>query len=97
MALCKRVSVGYTALMAGKDTGLRIRVERSLRDDFLEVCRSQDRPAAQVLRELMRAYVTGQAVPDLSERVGGQSGPKTHVEGGTVGKKTNYRRTRSDS
>lgn len=40
-----------------KDVGLRIRVERVLRDKFLEVCRAQDKPAAQVLREFMRGYV----------------------------------------
>jgi hypothetical protein len=40
-----------------KDAGLRIRVQRDLREAFLEVCRAQDKPAAQVLREFMRAYV----------------------------------------
>jgi hypothetical protein len=40
-----------------KDAGLRIRVQRSLRDKFLEVCRAEDKPAAQVLREFMRGYV----------------------------------------
>ncbi|MGE0611679.1 MAG: plasmid-related protein [Hyphomicrobiales bacterium] len=40
-----------------KDVGIRIRVQRELRDRFLEACRSQDRPASQVLREFMRAYV----------------------------------------
>ncbi|AHE97221.1 hypothetical protein THITH_01865 [Thioalkalivibrio paradoxus ARh 1] len=43
--------------MKTKDVGLRIRVERDLRDEFLEACRLQDRPAAQVLREFMRTYV----------------------------------------
>jgi hypothetical protein len=43
--------------MAAKDTGLRIRVERALRDSFLEACRADDRPAAQVIREFMRDYV----------------------------------------
>lgn len=41
----------------GKDVGLRIRLERALRDEFLEACRAQDRPAAQVLREFMRGFV----------------------------------------
>jgi len=41
-----------------KDAGLRIRVQRELREKFLEVCRAQDKPAAQVLREFMRKYVT---------------------------------------
>lgn len=40
-----------------KDVGLRIRLQRELRDQFLSVCREQDKPAAQVLREFMRAYV----------------------------------------
>lgn len=40
-----------------KDSGLRIRVQRELREQFLAVCRAQDKPAAQVLREFMRAYV----------------------------------------
>ena len=40
-----------------KDSALRIRVQRDLHDRFLEVCRSQDKPAAQVLREFMRDYV----------------------------------------
>ena len=40
-----------------KDTGLRIRVQRDLRDRFVHVCQAQDKPAAQVLREFMRTYV----------------------------------------
>lgn len=51
------VSIGYTAGMSGKDSGLRIRVERELREQFLEACRAVDRPAAQVIREFMRKYV----------------------------------------
>jgi len=40
-----------------KDVGLRIRVQRELREEFLEACRAEDKPAAQVLREFMRAYI----------------------------------------
>lgn len=40
-----------------KDSGLRIRIERDLREQFLKVCREQNRPAAQVLRELMRDHI----------------------------------------
>lgn len=40
-----------------KDAGLRIRVQRELRESFLEACRQEDKPAAQVLREFMRSYV----------------------------------------
>jgi len=53
LALC--VSNGYTFCM--KDLGLRIRVERQLREKFLELCREQDRPASQVIREFMREYI----------------------------------------
>lgn len=49
--------------MSTKDAGLRIRVERQLRDDFLDACRAQDRPAAQVIREFMRGYVAMKVAP----------------------------------
>lgn len=53
-----------------KDAGLRIRVQRELRESFIEACKAQDKPAAQVLREFMRDYVREQAEKekdDLSE------------------------------
>ncbi|GAB2209080.1 hypothetical protein ROS1_58980 [Roseibium sp. ROS1] len=40
-----------------KDVGLRIRVQRELREQFQEVCKAEDKPAAQVIREFMRDYV----------------------------------------
>ena len=43
--------------MNTKDVGLRIRVARDLRNEFLEVCRAQDKPASQVLREFMRLKI----------------------------------------
>lgn len=43
--------------MTGKDSGFRIRMERDLREQFVEICRAQDRPAAQVIREFMRQYI----------------------------------------
>ncbi len=43
--------------MMTKDSGLRIRVQRELREEFLDVCRAQDKPAAQVIREFMREYI----------------------------------------
>ncbi len=43
--------------MGVKNAGVRIRVEKELRDEFLETCRRQDTPAAQVLRQFMREYV----------------------------------------
>ena len=40
-----------------KDVGLRIRIDRDLREQFLKACKEDDKPAAQVLREYMRQYV----------------------------------------
>ena len=48
--------------METKNAGLRIRVERGLRDEFLEACRAADKPAAQVIREFMREYVAKRRV-----------------------------------
>jgi hypothetical protein len=56
LGLCFCVSIVHTSHM-DKDVGFRIRINRSLRERFLEVCRAQDKPAAQVLREFMRGYV----------------------------------------
>lgn len=54
-----------------KDVGLRIRVQRDLREAFLAACRSQDKPAAQVIREFMRNYVEEHPAAD------GTSKPQT--------------------
>ena len=40
-----------------KDASLRFRLPADLHQQFLAVCRAQDKPAAQVLREYMRSYV----------------------------------------
>jgi hypothetical protein len=40
-----------------KDAGLRLRVERALRDEFVSACRAEGRSAADVLREFMRLHV----------------------------------------
>ena len=40
-----------------KDVGLRIRIQKELREQFQAACKAQDKPAAQVLREFMREYV----------------------------------------
>jgi predicted transcriptional regulator len=66
-----RVSKGYTTAMA-KDSGLRIRVERELREKFLALCRAQDRPAAQVLREFMRDYIAKHR-PTNASRIAGMA------------------------
>ena len=40
-----------------KSANYRIRVEPDLHQEFLDACKSEDRPAAQVIREFMRGYV----------------------------------------
>lgn len=39
------------------EVGLRIRVDESLRREFIEICKLQDTTGAQVLRAFMRSYV----------------------------------------
>lgn len=45
-----------------KDVGLRLRVEKELRQEFVEACRATGKPAAQVLREFMREYVSRERI-----------------------------------
>ncbi len=40
-----------------KSSSMRIRLDPVLHQEFLEVCKADDIPAAQVLREFMRNYV----------------------------------------
>lgn len=40
-----------------KSANYRIRVEPDLHQQFLDTCKAEDRPAAQVIREFMREYV----------------------------------------
>ena len=46
---------------------MRVRVNRELRDEFLIACQADDKPAAQVIREFMRAYVESHPVPSPNE------------------------------
>lgn len=43
-----------------KDAGLRIRVEKELREAFVQACRAQDRAASDVLRDFMRSFTQTQ-------------------------------------
>jgi hypothetical protein len=66
--------------MGVKDRGVRIRVEKGLREQFLETCRRQDKPAAQVLRQFMRKYVAdhnGEAARPRRKTPVRQRGAKT--------------------
>lgn len=50
------VSTRYDRGMATKDAGLRIRVERELRESFRSACSAENRDASEVLREFMRTF-----------------------------------------
>ena len=43
----------------GDEVGIRIRLDRELRDRFVASCRAGDQTASQVLRDFMRRYVAG--------------------------------------
>jgi hypothetical protein len=42
--------------MSSKDVGLRIRIERELREAFQGACLAENRNASEVLREFMKAF-----------------------------------------
>jgi len=44
------------AWMVTMDAGLRIRVERDLREAFRSACAAENRDASEVLREFMRSF-----------------------------------------
>jgi hypothetical protein len=48
--------VSIVAIME-KKAALRIRIEPGLHKAFMEVCKMEGKPASQVLREFMRAYI----------------------------------------
>ena len=54
------IHVLTSAAMSTKDAGLRIRVEKELREAFVQACRAQDRAASDVLRDFMRTFTERQ-------------------------------------
>jgi metal-responsive CopG/Arc/MetJ family transcriptional regulator len=44
-------------MVKAKDATLTIKLEQELRDAFVKETELDDRPASQVVRELMRAYI----------------------------------------
>jgi hypothetical protein len=46
--------------MTPKDVGVRIRVDRELRDAFHEACAAENREASDLLREFMRSFAARQ-------------------------------------
>lgn len=64
--------------MQTKDAGMRIRVERELRDAFVAACQSQGLVAAEVLRRFMQGF----AAKHRSEQAALFEGGGTHHTGG---------------
>lgn len=62
-----RVHNGYTDRMATKDVAFKLRIDEELRRNFVQTCQAEDRPAAQVVRQFMRAYVAArQSTPQAA-------------------------------
>lgn len=47
--------------MSIKDSGMRIRVERELREAFVQACQAQGLVASEVLREFMQGFAAKHA------------------------------------
>jgi hypothetical protein len=71
-----------------KDAGLRIRIDRILRDRFLQTCHAQDKPAAQVLREFMRGYVADHQNDKASNDTAGSAVSSKRIQKSQGGKRS---------
>lgn len=47
-----------------KEVQMSIKMESELRDQFMAVASSRHRPAAQIIRDLMRLYITESETPN---------------------------------
>lgn len=47
-----------------KDVQMSIKMEPELRDRFMAVAADRHRPAAQIIRDLMRVYIAGNEMPN---------------------------------
>ena len=72
--------------MLMKDVGIRIRVQRELREQFVAACKAEDRPAAQVLREFMRSYVDAHAPRALSHHSAAHDNKQPRFNVGDTGR-----------
>jgi hypothetical protein len=64
-----------------KESGLRIRVESQLREEFVQVCKKDDLTAAQVLRAFMRSYIDRRLRGEQTELF-----PETEIGAFTLGR-----------
>jgi predicted DNA-binding protein len=47
-----------------KEVQMSIKMERELRDEFMAIATERHRPAAQIIRDLMRLYIAQNRVPN---------------------------------
>lgn len=47
-----------------KDVQISIKMDPELRNQFMELAESMDRPAAQIIRELMRSFIACRQMPN---------------------------------
>jgi predicted DNA-binding protein len=47
-----------------KEVQMSIKMEQELRDQFMAVAASRHRPAAQIIRDLMRLYIAQHEIPN---------------------------------
>ena len=64
-----------------KDAGIRVRIEKNLRDDFAAVCQSEGRRASDVLREFMQTYVDHNQLGQGSLFTASTQPPQTQTKG----------------
>ena len=67
-----------------KDAGMRIRVEPELRDQFVNLCRDNDVPAAQVLRSFMREYIQTNTIAKTHSKSTVQTSAKKSAANGRL-------------
>ncbi|AMO93335.1 hypothetical protein CFter6_0610 [Collimonas fungivorans] len=48
----------------GKEVQMSIKMEQELRDQFMAVAAGRHRPAAQIIRDLMRLYIANNETPN---------------------------------
>ena len=48
----------------GKEVQMSIKMEQELRDQFMAVAAARHRPAAQIIRDLMRVYIANSETPN---------------------------------
>lgn len=59
------------------ESGLRIRVDSTLREEFVQCCHEQDLTAAQVLRSYMREFVAKNNALKQGELFSDENGEKS--------------------